>query len=39
MSEQILIETTYEDFYNGVAILSNGIALTDPFWTIDGGSQ
>ena len=35
MSDAI-IEGTYEGFQNGVAILSNGSVLTDPFYTIKG---
>ena len=35
MSE-IIIEATYDNFENGVAILSNGSVLTDPFWIIKG---
>ena len=35
MSDTI-IEGTYEEFQNGVAVLSNGSVLTDPFWTIKG---
>lgn len=33
MSDTI-IEGTYEQCQNGVAVLSNGSVLTDPFWTI-----
>ena len=33
MSDTI-IEATYDNFENGVAVLSNGSVLTDPFWTI-----
>lgn len=35
MSDTI-IEATYDDFENGVAVLSNGSVLTDPFWIIKG---
>ena len=38
MSDTI-IEATYDDFKNGVAVLSNGSVLTDPFWTIKGDDK
>lgn len=38
MSDTI-IEATYDDFKNGVAVLSNGSVLTDPFWRIKGEKE
>ncbi len=39
MSDTIL-EATFDDFSkSGVAVLSNGSVLTDPFWTIKGENK
>jgi len=35
-----ILTATYDDFSeSGVAVLSNGSVLTDPFWTIKGENK